>query len=366
MAALVKIEAKRFERYATGAPRSGPCWPKPTGNPTAPSSFRRPIRRQTAPRRRQATSPAHARILGIPLAWREFPFESDPPDRNFIRCAASFTAARSPEGVMGPAPARHQAGALRHVKSSPNLPARATLLAPCSRVTGPSVPRPCARHAQAHSPRRRTSRRPTKPPSCRNCLQHPSPTSPRLDRGLEKIAGRDNCPPHCSLDQFRACSPIPRTVKTLPYPPLYHRQALAGPRWEVLRLFFAGDACRPAEPPLGSALPELAVPRACRAQPRWPISRRPPIATSATSGFDAEFDRSLNWKFSVIRSRPSGAHEHNILPRRPRRPPAHRRPKSISNPPNGREWRVPRQPGHELRVRSVQVKEIVPLPPPQR
>ena len=157
---------------------------------------------------------AHARMLGIPLAWREFPFEWTEPE--FYQVRRIFHGGPFAEGVMG----------LRLRETGPGcaidifahfLPRNAlgTLLA--RHVIGPKTMRDMrklVRHVGEHLAGREPAVMPQLPRAAANLAA--------LDSGLEKLRAEKF--PDLLLDQFphfpghRAGCGTPRTSAPLPSP----------------------------------------------------------------------------------------------------------------------------------------------------
>ncbi|MDR3459164.1 MAG: DUF5939 domain-containing protein [Verrucomicrobiae bacterium] len=291
---------------------------------------------------------ARARMLGIPLAWREFPFEWTEPE--FYQVRRIFHGGPFAEGVMG----------LRLRETGPGcaidifahfLPRNAFGAFLARNIIGPKTMRDMrklVRHVGEHL----TGREPAVMPQ----LPRQAASLAALDRGLETL--RTEKLPATLLDQLRAFLIEAPDVELSHIRPFTIAKRWHATRWEVLRLFLQATRagvlnlrwevlcpnCRSTRLPRTSSLADLASTAHCDV---------------CNIRFDAEFDRSVELKFSVHPSiRPCDEQTFCLVGPGAR---PHIAAQIHLEPSERRAWRLPTVP-QELRVRSVQVKDITPLP----
>jgi adenylate cyclase len=291
---------------------------------------------------------AHARMFGIPLTWREFPFEWTEPEFHQVRRV--FHGGPFAEGVMG----------LRLRETGPGCAidifahfqprnAFGTLLA--RHVIGPKTMRDMrklVRHVGEHL----AGRERTVMPQLPRAVANPA----ALDTGLAKLRA-EKLPPML-LDQFRGFLLDSPDVALSHIRPFTIAKRWQASRWEVLRLFLRATHagllnlrwevlcpnCRSTRLPRASSLADIKETAHCDV---------------CNIRFDAEFDRSVELKFSIHPAvRPCDEQTFCLVGPGAR---PHIAAQINLEPDERREWRLPPT-AHELRVRSVQVKEITPLP----
>ena len=291
---------------------------------------------------------AHAKFLGLPLVWQEFPFEWTEPD--FYQVRRVFHGGPLAEGVVGLRLRETATGCaievFAHFKPRNFL---GTILA--KNIIGPKTlkdMRGLLRHVSEHLAGQRETVMPNLPTAPVNSVA--------LANALEKLrAELFSAVQLEKLTGFLTRSPDVALSHIRPFTVARQWQA---DRWEVLRLFL--HATRAG---LFNLRWEVLCPncRATRTTRRVSLAevRHEAHCDVCNIRFDAEFDKSVELKFSVhpgVRpcdeqtfclvgpgARPHIAAQMNLAPN------------------ERREWTLPLT-TRELRVRSVQTKEPAPLP----
>jgi len=345
MAALVKIE----ETVELSQPRAA-VWPVLAKTDWINRAVKLPaVRYEVEPLPEGGSKvTAHARLLGIPLVWREFPFEWTEPE--FYQVRRIFHGGPFAEGVMGLRLREQGSGCaieiFAHFQPRNLL---GTLLA--RHVIGPKTMRDMrklVRHVGEHLAGQQRTVMP-------QLTQAPA-NLPAIEAGLEKLRAEKISA--LLLDQFRGFLIDSPDVELSHIRPFTVAKRWRATRWDVLRLFL--QATRAG---LLNLRWEVLCPN-CRSTRLPRTNSLADIKESAHCDvcnirFDAEFDRSVELKFSVHPSvRPCDEQTFCLVGPGAR---PHIAAQIHLEPDERREWRVPPS-AHEMRVRSVQVKEIAPLP----
>jgi len=186
-------------------------------------------------------------------------------------------------------------------------------------------------------------------------LQTAKPDEIALDAGLKKLRA-ENLPLVENLREFLAESPDVELSRIRPFAVARKWDA---DRWDVLKLFLHGTraglfnlswevlcpSCRSTGTPRNTSLGQVACAAHCDV---------------CNIKFDAEFDKSVELKFSVHPSvRPCDDRKFCLIGPGGR---PHVASQILLEPNERREWNLPKTDGN-FRLRSVQVKEISALPP---
>jgi class 3 adenylate cyclase len=290
-----------------------------------------------------------ANAFGLSLAWREFPFEWTEPEFHQVR--REFLSGPFESGLFGlrlnetPGGCAVEIFAHFLVKNSFGV-----LLA--KKVIGPQTMRPMralVRHIGEHL----AGEQPTAMPNLPTATANPA----TLDAGEQQLRAENiSAPLVARLREFLTASPDVALSHIRPFTVARQWQA---DRWEVLKLFLHATRagllhlrwevlcpnCRSTRLPRTASLAELAQTAHCDV---------------CNIRFDAEFDKSVELKFSVHPAvRPCDEQTFCLVGPGAR---PHIAAQIHLEPGEQREWNLPFT-TRELAVRSVQVKEISPLPP---
>ena len=345
MAALVKIEAT----VELSQPRAA-LWPVLAKTDWVNRAIKLPsVRYEIEPLPEGGSNvTARASFLGIPLVWREFPFEWTEPE--FYQVRRVFQGGPLAEGVMGlrlhETPSGCAIDIFAHFRPRNVF---GTLLA--RHVLGPKTMRDMRKLIRQVG-ENLASQRPEVMPQLPRAAANPG----ALDRGLEKLKAENLSP--ILIDQLREFLVAMPDVELSHIRPFVVARRWRAARWEVLRLFLQATRagllnlrwevlcpnCRSTRLPRTSSLRDLVQAAHCDV---------------CNIRFDAEFDRSVELKFSVHPSVRPCDEQIFCLVGPGARP--HIAAQIHLEPNEQREWRLPPA-ERELRVRSVQVKEITRLP----
>jgi class 3 adenylate cyclase len=291
---------------------------------------------------------ARARIFGLPLAWREFPFEWVEPEYHQVRRV--FLAGPFASGIFGLRLRETKGGCAVTIFAHFEVK---NALGRCfaESVIGPKTMRDMrllVQHVGEHLAGQQPTVMPDLPTATANLNA--------LDDGLKKLRAEKMPEPLISrLRRFLIEAPDVELSHIRPFAVARGWQA---DRWEVLRLFL--HATRAG---LLNLRWEVLCPN-CRSTRLPRTSSLADIVTTAHCDvcnikFDAEFDRSVELKFSVHSSvRPCDEQTFCLVGPGAR---PHIAAQIYLEPNEKRAWPLPLT-TRELRVRSVQVKEIAPLP----
>ena len=291
---------------------------------------------------------ARAKVFGVPMAWREFPFEWTEPE--FYQVRRVFSSGPLAEGVLGLRLREDGAGCV--IQAFANFQPRNSFGTFFARhIAGPKSMRDMRallRHVGEHLAGQHTAMMPKLPVAAAN--------QSALENGLKQLRAEQISPP--LVEQLRALLVQSADVELSHLRPFAVAKRWRADRWDVLKLFLHATRagllnlrwevlcpnCRSTRLPRTASLADLARTAHCDV---------------CNIRFDAEFDKSVELKFSVHPSvRPCdeqtfclvgpGARPHIAA--------------QIYLEPNGRrEWNLPMA-TRDLRVRSVQVKETAALP----
>jgi class 3 adenylate cyclase len=291
---------------------------------------------------------AHAKMFGLPLVWQEFPFEWTEPE--FYQVRRIFQGGPLAEGVMGLRLRETPTGCAVDIFAH-FVPRNALGAFIARKIIGPKTlkdMRGLLRHVSDHLAGQRETVMPQLPTAPVNAFA--------LANGLEQLRAEQFSAVQLEkLGSFLTRSPDVALSHIRPF--AIARQWHAD-RWEILRLFL--HATRAG---LFNLRWEVLCPncRATRSPRRFTLAevRHEAHCDVCNIRFDAEFDKSVELKFSVhpgVRpcdeqtfclvgpgARPHIAAQMNLAPN------------------ERREWTLPLT-TRELRVRSVQTKEPSPLP----
>jgi class 3 adenylate cyclase len=291
---------------------------------------------------------ARAKILGLPLAWREFPFEWTEPE--FYQVRRVFAAGALVESVMGLRLRETKTGcaieSFGHFKTR-NLFGTALV----RHVVGPKTMRDLRaliRHVGEHLAGQQPTVMPNLPRAAANLAA--------LDGGLNQMRAEKLSEP--LLEKLRGLLVSAADVELSHIRPFNVAKRWRADRWEVLKIFLHATRagllnlrwevlcpnCRSTRLPRTASLAELAQTAHCDV---------------CNIRFDAEFDKSVELKFSVHPSvRPCDEQTFCLVGPGAR---PHIAAQIHLEPEERREWPLPVT-AWELRVRSVQVKAAAALP----
>ena len=289
-----------------------------------------------------------AKIFGLPLAWREFPFEWTEPEFHQVRRV--FLAGPFESGVFGLRLRETKTGCA--VESFAHFEVKNFFGAwLAEKIIGPKTMRDMralVQHVGEHLAGQKASAMPNLPAASANASS--------LAAGLKKLRAENFPEPLVArLRNLLVESPDVALSHLRPFA-IANRWGIE--RWEVLKLFL--HATRAG---LLNLSWEVLCPN-CRGT-RLP--RATSLATLAHTAhcdvcnikFDAEFDRSVELKFSVHPSvRPCDEQTFCLVGPGAR---PHIAAQICLEPNEQRVWSLPVT-TRQLRLRSVQVKEISPLP----
>ena len=290
---------------------------------------------------------AHARLLGIPLVWQEFPFEWTEPE--FYQVRRIFLGGPLAEGVLGLRLRETSAGCA--VEIFAHFQPRNALGALLARhIIGPKTMRDMrvlVRHVGEHLAGQQPAVMPQLPRAEANLAA--------LDKGLEKLAAEQFSA--AQLAQLRGWLINAPDVELSHIRPFTVAKRWRAVRWDVLRLFLHATRaglfnlrwevlcpnCRSTRSPRAGSLADIKQTAHCDV---------------CNIRFDAEFDRSVELKFSVHPAvRPCDEQTFCLVGPGAR---PHIAAQIHLEANERREWRLPPA-AQELRVRSVQVKEMTEL-----
>ncbi len=291
---------------------------------------------------------ARAKIYGIPLVWREFPFEWTEPEFHQVRRV--FLSGPFAAGVFGLRLNETRSGCV--VEIFAHFEVKNVLGAFLARnVIGPksmSDMRALVRHVGEHLAGQQPAAMPNLPRAAANAAA--------LDDGMEKLRARRFAVP--LMERLRGFLIQSADVELSHIRPFAVARRWHADRWEVLRLFL--HATRAG---LLNLRWEVLCPN-CRSTRLPPTSSLADLANTAHCDvcnikFDAEFDKSVELKFSVHPSiRPCDEQTFCLVGPGAR---PHIAAQINLEPEERREWRIPAT-TRDLRLRSVQVREIAELP----
>jgi len=291
---------------------------------------------------------ARAKFFGLPLVWQEFPFEWTEPE--FYSVRRIFHRGPFAEGVMGLRFRETKMGCAIEVfaQFQPRNFFGAFL---AQRIIGPKTMRDmCAliRHVSEHVAGQQRAVMPK--------LSQALANTTVLDAGLAKLrAEKLSAPLVGKLSELLTESADVELSHIRPFAVAKNWRA---DRWDVLKLFLHATRagllnlrwevlcpnCRATRAPRTSSLADLARTAHCDV---------------CNIRFDAEFDKSVELKFSVNPAvRPCDEQTFCLVGPGAR---PHLAAQICLEPNERREWILPMTTG-ELRVRSLQVKEISSLP----
>ena len=291
---------------------------------------------------------ARAKVFGVPMAWQEFPFEWTEPE--FYQVRRVFTAGPLAEAVLGLRLRESSAGCV--VEAFANFQPRnffGTFFA--KNIAGPKAMRDMralVRHVGEHLAGRQVAVMPKLSVATAN------PTV--LENGLKQLLVEKISP--ALVARMSALLVSAADVELSHIRPFSVARKWQAERWEVLRLFLHATRagllnlrwevlcpnCRSTRLPRTSSLADLARTAHCDV---------------CNIRFDAEFDRSVELKFSVHPSvRPCDEQTFCLVGPGAR---PHIAAQIHLEPNERREWKPPVT-TLDLRVRSVQVKEMAALP----
>jgi class 3 adenylate cyclase len=289
-----------------------------------------------------------ANAFGLPLAWREFPFEWIEPEFHQVR--REFLSGPFDTGLFGLR--LKETTTVCAVEIFAHFTVKNSLGALLAKnVIGPQTMRPMralVRHIGEHLAGQQQEAMPNLPRAVANAAA--------LDAGEKQLfAEKISAPLVARLREFLIGSPDVALSHIRPFTVARQWQA---ERWEVLKLFLHATRagwlnlrwevlcpnCRSTRLPRTASLADLAQTAHCDV---------------CNIKFDAEFDKSVELKFSVHPAvRPCDEQTFCLVGPGAR---PHIAAQIHLEPGEQRAWAVP-QAKRELRVRSVQVKEISPLP----
>ncbi len=291
---------------------------------------------------------AHAKVFGIPLAWREFPFEWT--EREFHQVRRVFLSGPFKGGVFGLRLRETKSGCkveiFAHFETKNVL---GTFLA--RNVIGPKTMREMralVRHIGEHLAGQQPAAMPNLPRATANLTV--------LNHGFEKLhAGRLSV---VLIEKLRGLLVQSADVELSHIRPFAVARRWRADRWEVLKLFL--HATRAG---LLNLRWEVLCPN-CRSTRLPPTSSLADLADTAHCDvcnikFDTEFDKSVELKFSVHPSvRPCDEQTFCLVGPGAR---PHIAAQICLEPEERREWPIPIT-TQDLRLRSVQVREMTGLP----
>ena len=291
---------------------------------------------------------ARAKMLGLPLVWQEFPFEWTEPE--FYQVRRIFLAGALVETVMGLRLRETKTGCA--IESFGHFKTRNFFgTALVRNVIGPKTMRDLRtliRHVGEHL----AGQQPTVMPN----LPRAEANLPALDEGLKKLRAEKLSDP--LLAKLRGLLVSAADVELSHLRPFTVARHWRADRWEVLKIFLHATRaglfnlrwevlcpnCRSTRLPRTASLTDLARTAHCDV---------------CNIRFDAEFDQSVELKFSVHPGiRPCD--EQNFCLVGPGARP-HIAAQIHLEPNERRAWPLPVT-ARDLRVRSVQVKETAALP----
>jgi len=291
---------------------------------------------------------ARAKIMGIPVAWQEFPFEWTEPE--FYQVRRIFQRGPLAEGVLGLRLRENQTGcAIEIFGHFQSRNALGTLLA--QNVVGPKSlrdMRSLIRHIGEHLAGQEKMVMPKLPRAEANLAA--------LETGLSTL--RAEKLPAPLVGQLRTLLVESPDVELSHLRPFTVAKKWRADRWDVLKIFLHATRagllnlrwevlcpnCRSTRLPRTSSLAGLARVAHCDV---------------CNIRFDAEFDRSVELKFSVNPSvRPCDEQTFCLVGPGAR---PHIAAQICLQPKEKREWTLPLT-SRALQVRSVQVKAIAELP----
>ncbi|HEV2694577.1 MAG TPA: DUF5939 domain-containing protein [Verrucomicrobiae bacterium] len=345
MAGLVKIE----ETVALSQPRAA-VWPVLAKTDWINRAVKLPaIRYEVEPLPEGGSKvTAHARMMGISLVWREFPFEWIEPE--FYQVRRVFQGGPFVEALVGIRLRETLAGCAVEIFAH-FQPRNAFGAFLARRVIGPKTMRDMrkvVRHVGDHLAGQQRAVMPELPRAAANLAA--------VESGLEKM--RAEKVPGLLLEYFRTFLIESPDVELSHIRPFTIAKRWQAERWDVLRLFLQATRagvmnlrwevlcpnCRSTRLPRTNSLADIKETAHCDV---------------CNIRFDAEFDRSVELKFSVHPSvRPCDEQTFCLVGPGAR---PHIAAQINLEPDERREWRLPLA-AHEMRVRSVQIKDIAQLP----
>jgi class 3 adenylate cyclase len=291
---------------------------------------------------------ARARVFGMKIAWQEFPFEWTEP--KFYQVRRIFLSGPLAEGVMGLRLRESPAGCAIDIFADfmPRI-AFGTFFA--RSILGPKTMRDMRgllRHVSGHLAGQQPAVMPKLPAA--------APNQGVLDEGLKKLRAENL--PEPLIGQLREFLTTAPDVELSHIRPFAIARDWSVDRWEVLRLFLHATRAGLLDLRWEVLCPNCRSTRLPRAADLKKIAR---IAHCDVCNirFDAEFDKSVELKFSVSPAlRPCDEQTFCLVG-------PGGRPHIVSqiNVEAGqeREWDVPEL-TRRLRLRSLQVKEVAALP----
>ena len=292
---------------------------------------------------------ARAKILGLPLVWQEFPFEWTEPE--FYQVRRIFQAGALVETVMGVRLRETKTGcAIELFGRFQTRNFFGTLLV--KHVVGPKTMRDLralVRHVGEHLARQQRVAMPK--------LAKAEANRASLENGLNKLRAEKMAAP--LVAKLSALLTESADVELSHIRPFAVAKNWRADRWDVLKLFL--HATRAG---LLNLRWEVLCPN-CRATRTPHTARLADLAHTAHCDvcnirFDAQFDKSVELKFSVNPSvRPCDEQTFCLVGPGAR---PHIAAQIYLEPNERREWLLPVT-TRELQMRSVQVKETAALPP---
>ena len=291
---------------------------------------------------------ARAKVFGVPMAWREFPFEWTEPE--FYQVRRVFTAGPLAEAVLGLRLREDGAGCV--IDAFAHFQPRnffGTFFA--RRIAGPKAMRDMRaliRHVGEHLAGRQAAVMPKLSVATANPVV--------LENGLKQLRAEKISP--ALIARMSALLVSAADVELSHLRPFSVARKWQADRWEVLRLFLHATRagllnlrwevlcpnCRSTRLPRTASLADLARTAHCDV---------------CNIRFDAEFDKSVELKFSVHPAvRPCDEQTFCLVGPGAR---PHIAAQVHLEANERREWKLPMT-TRDLRVRSVQVKETAPLP----
>lgn len=292
---------------------------------------------------------ARAKILGLPLVWREFPFEWSEPE--FYQVRRVFLSGALTEALMGLRLRETKTGCaielFGHFQTK-NLFGVALV----RHVIGPKTMRDMRaliRHVGEHLAGQQRAVMPRLPVT-------PAKNSTALETGLKQLRAENFSA--LLVKRFSALLTESADVELSHIRPFTVAKNWRADRWDVLKLFLHATRagllnlrwevlcpnCRATRAPRTSSLADLARTAHCDV---------------CNIRFDAEFDKSVELKFSVHPAvRPCDEQTFCLVGPGAR---PHLAAQICLEPNERREWILPMT-TRDLRVRSVQVKTIAELP----
>ena len=291
---------------------------------------------------------ARAKVFGVPMAWQEFPFEWTEPE--FYQVRRIFSSGPLTAAVLGLRLRENGAGCM--VEAFAHFQPRnffGTFFA--QKIAGPKAMRDMRaliRHVGEHLAGEQAAVMPK--------LSVAPVNSVVLENGLKQLRAEKISP--ALVDRMNALLVRAADVELSHIRPFTVARKWQADRWEVLKLFLHATRagllnlrwevlcpnCRSTRLPRTASLADLARTAHCDV---------------CNIRFDAEFDKSVELKFSVHPALRPCDEQTFCLVGPGARP--HIAAQVHLEPGERREWKLPMT-TMDLRVRSVQVKEVAPLP----